>query len=188
MGTELTGKRLQLLAETLPRLARLAVLWSSPTSHLTQYQAKVIDDLRVTASGMSIELKILSVRTLAELSNAFKDIARAHVEALYVVDSALFYGHRKELAALALQARLPATYRTKTFVQDGGLMSYGADFADQARRAAGYVDKILRGAKPGDLPIEQASKLEFVINLRTARALGLTIPQSMLTRADEIIK
>jgi putative ABC transport system substrate-binding protein len=187
MTTELSAKRLQLLKETMPRLTRVGVLWN-PATPLSPFQAKVIEDVRTAAASMAIKLKIVSVGTPEKFNGAFTDVSRAHVQAVYLVENPLFYAHRKALAALALQARLPAIYGTRAFADDGGLMSYGADYADQARRAAAYVDKILKGAKPGDLPIEQATKLELVINLKTAKALGLTIPQSVLARADEVIR
>ena len=187
MTTELSAKRLQLLKETMPRLSRVGVLWN-PANPLSSFQARVIEDVKTAAASMSIELKIVSVGTPEKFNAAFTDVSRAHVQAVYLVENPLFYGHRKALAALALQARLPTIYGTRAFADDGGLMSYGADYADQARRAAAYVDKILKGAKPGDLPIEQATKLEFVINLKTAKALGLIIPQSVLARADEVIR
>jgi putative ABC transport system substrate-binding protein len=185
MTTELTAKRLQLLKETVPRLTRLGVLWN-PTNPPSPFQAKVIEDLKAAAASMAIELKVVTAGTVEQFSAAFADISRAHVQALYLVENPLFYAHRRTLATLALQARLPAIYGTKAFADDGELMSYGADYADQARRAAGYVDRILKGAKPGDLPIEQATELQFVVNLKTARALGLTIPQSVLARAEVI--
>jgi putative ABC transport system substrate-binding protein len=187
MTTDLTAKRVQLLQEAIPRLTRLGVLWN-PSHSLSPFQAKVIEDLKAAAASMAIDLKIATAATAQEFSAAISEINRAHVQALYVVENPIFYAHRKTLAALILQARMPAIYGTKAFADDGGLMSYGADYASQARRAASYVDKILRGAKPGDLPIEQATELQLVVNLKTAKALGITIPESMLLRADEVIQ
>jgi putative ABC transport system substrate-binding protein len=187
MTTELSAKRLQLLKETVPQLARVAVLWN-PTTPLAPFQSKVIEDLKAAAPSMSIELKIVTVQAPEEFNTAFKDISRAQVQALYLVESPLFYGHRKTLAALALQARLPAIYGTKAYANDGGLMSYGPSNPDLFRRAATYVDKILKGARPADLPVEQPTKFELVINLKTAKALGLTIPPSLLQRADQVIE
>jgi putative ABC transport system substrate-binding protein len=187
MTADLTAKRVQLLKETLPRLTRIGVLWN-PTNPPSPFQAKIIQDLKAAATLLGIELKMATAATVSELSTAIADINRAHVQALYFVENPMFYAHRKTLATLALQARLPAIYGTRVFAEDGGLMSYGANYSDQARRAAGYVDKILKGAKPEDLPIEQATELELVVNLKTAKALGLTIPQSILARADKVIQ
>jgi putative ABC transport system substrate-binding protein len=184
MATELSAKRLQLLKETIPGLTRVAVLWHeyTPTSR------KVLEDIKAAAPSLSIQVKVVKAQTPEEFSPAFAEISRAHVQALYLIESPLFYGYRKMLATLALKARLPAIYGTRSFAEDGGLMSYGADILDQARRAAGYVNKILKGAKPSDLPIEQATKLELVVNLKTAKTLGLMIPTSILARADEVIR
>jgi len=149
---------------------------------------KGIEKIRAVAPSLSVEVKVLKVETPEQFDSAFAEASRAHVQAMYIFESPLFYGHRRTLTALAVKARLPAIYGTRVFAEDGGLMSYGADILDQARRAAGYVDKILKGAKAGDLPIEQTTKLELVINLKTAKALGITIPESILLRADEVIR
>jgi putative tryptophan/tyrosine transport system substrate-binding protein len=187
MTTELTAKRLQLLKETVPRLTRLGVLWN-PTDSMSPFYLKVINDLKAAADSMAIDLKIVRAATPEQFSSAIADASRSDVQALYLVENPIFYAHRRTLARLALQARLPTIYGTRVFAEDGGLMSYGANYIDLARRAARYVDRILRGAKPGDLPIEQATALEFVLNAKTAKALGLTIPQSLLERADEVIR
>jgi putative ABC transport system substrate-binding protein len=187
MTTDLTGKRVQLLKETLPHLTRLGVLWN-PTNPPSQFQATVIKDLKAAATSLGIELRMATAATVRQFSTAISEIGRAQVQAVYLVENPMFYAHRKTLATLALQARLPAIYATKVFAEDGGLMSYGANYTDLARRAAGYVDKILKGAKPGDLPIEQVTKIELVVNLKTAKALGLAIPESILQRADEVIR
>lgn len=187
MLTDLTAKRVQLLKETLPRLTRLGVLWN-PTNPPSQFQITVIEDLKAAATSLGIELKMATAATVPQFSTAIAEISRSQVQALYLVENPLFYAHRKTLATLSLQARLPAIHGTKVFAEDGLLMSYGANYTDLARRAAGYVDKILRGAKPADLPIEQATELQLVVNLRTAKVLGLTIPQSVLARADEVIQ
>jgi putative ABC transport system substrate-binding protein len=187
MTTDLTAKRVQLLKETLPRLTRLGVLWN-PTNPPSPFQAKIVEDLKAAATSLGIELKMATAASVQEFSSAIAEISRAQVQALYLVENPVFYAHRKALATLALQARLPAIYGTKVFAEDGGLMSYGANYSDQARRAASYVDKILRGAKPQDLPIEQATALQLVVNLKTAKVLGLAIPRSVLARADEVIQ
>jgi putative ABC transport system substrate-binding protein len=137
---------------------------------------------------MSIELNVVAVRTPDDLDAAFSSIRRVHPQALYLVETAVLYTRRVTIAKLALHAKLPTIYGTRAFTEAGGLMSYGMDYADQIRRAAGYVDKILKGANPGDLPIEQPTKFELVVNLKTAKALGITIPQSILLRADEVIR
>ena len=184
MITELSAKRLQLLKEAIPRLTRVAVLWNPDTP----YHTKVVEDLKATAPSMSIKLNFVPTRTPEEIGPAFSAVSRAHARALYVVSDPLFITHRTTLLKLASKARLPVTYGERTFVDGGGLMSYGPNFGDLVRRSAGYVDKILKGAKPSDLPIEQPTKFEFVVNLKTAKALGITIPQSILLRADEVIR
>lgn len=184
MTTELNVKRLELLKETMPKLARVAVL-SNPNM---PYVPKTIEELKAAARSMSIELSIATARTPEEFEAAFRTIRRARAQALYLIESPLFYGHRTTLAKLVARARLPAIYGTRAFADEGGLMSYGASYEDLMRRCAGYVDKILRGAKPGDLPIEQPTKFEFVVNLRTAQALGLSIPQAVFLQADDVIK
>jgi putative ABC transport system substrate-binding protein len=130
----------------------------------------------------------VGVRTPEEIGTAFATVSRAHAQALYVLGAPLFTTHRTTLLKLSSTARLPTIYAARQYADEGGLMSYGANYADQLRRSAGYVDKILKGAKPGDLPIEQPTKFEFVVNLKTAKALGLTIPESILLRADEVIR
>ena len=130
----------------------------------------------------------MGVRTPEEFGPAFSAVSRAHAQALYVIEDAFFFTHRTTLLKLASKARLPAIYGEREFADEGGLMSYGPNFGDLFRRSAGYVDKILKGAKPGDLPIEQPTKFELVVNLKTAKALGITIPESILLRADEVIR
>ena len=187
MTTDLSAKLLQLLKETSPRLSRVAVLWN-PDTPLSPVQTKTVENLKLAASLLSIELIFVRARTLEELEAAFTSASRARVQALYVAESPLFYVQRAVLTQLAAKARLPAIYRTRAFADAGGLLSYGVDWLDHARRAALYVDKILKGANPGDLPIEQPTKFELVVNLKTAQALGITIPQSILLRADEVIR
>ncbi len=184
MTTELSAKRLQLLKETIPRLTRVAVLWNPDTL----FHPKVIEELKAVAPSLSIELSVVGVRTPEEIGPAFSAVRRAHAQALYVIGDGLLLAHRAMLVKLASKDRLPSIYFARHFADAGGLMSYGANFGDLYRRSAGYVDKILKGAKPGDLPIEQPTKFEFVINLKTAKALGLSIPESILLRADEVIR
>jgi putative ABC transport system substrate-binding protein len=187
MSPELSAKRLQLLKETLPRLKRVAVVWT-PSGSLTLTAPRMIEDLKTAALSMSLDLTFVSAQTPQEFGAAFSAANQTHAQAVDLIESALFYSQRTTLARLALQSRLPAIYGTKAFAEEGGLMSYGVNYADQLRRAAGYVDKILKGRKPGDLPIEQPTKFELVVNLKTAKALGITIPQSILLQADEVIK
>jgi putative ABC transport system substrate-binding protein len=184
MGTELSAKRLQLLKEAIPRVVRVAVL-SNPD---TPYVPKVIEELNAAAPSLSIELKFVAVRTPEEFSPAFSAVSRAHAQALYVIDDVFFFTNRTTLLKLASKRRLPAMCVAREYADEGGLMSYGASYGDLMRRSAGYVDKILRGAKPGDLPIEQPTKFELVVNLKAAKALGITIPESILLRADEVIR
>ena len=141
------------------------------------------------APSLSIELSFVSARTPEEIGPAFSAVSRAHAEALYVIGDAFFFTHRTTLLKLASKARLPVTLRGRgTSPTQVRLMSYGPNVDDLFRRSAGYVDKILKGAKPGDLPIEQPTKFELVVNLKTAKALGITIPESILLRADEVIR
>ena len=184
MTTDLSAKQLQLLKETVPRATRVAVLWNPDTP----YSPKVIEELKAAAPSLSIELKFVGVRTPEEIGPAFPAVSRAHVQALYVIEDPLFTTHRATLVKLASKARLPAIYGDRHFTDEGGLMSYGASYGDLMHRSAGYVDRILKGAKPGDLPIEQPTKFELVVNLKTAKALGLTIPESVLLQADVVIR
>ncbi|HKQ25607.1 MAG TPA: ABC transporter substrate-binding protein [Burkholderiales bacterium] len=184
MGIELSAKRLQLLKEAIPPLNRVAVLWNPDTPST----AKMVEDLKAVASSMSIELTLVSVQTPEGFDAAFATVARANAQGLYVVGGPLFYAYRTTLAKLATKARLPGIAGARYYADGGGLMSYGASMQDQMHRAAVYVDKILKGAKPGDLPIEQPTMFELVVNLKTAKALGITIPESILLRADEVIR
>jgi putative ABC transport system substrate-binding protein len=183
MSIELSAKRLQLLKKTIPRLTRVAVLWNPDTPY-----PKVIEVLKAAARSLSIELTFVGVRTPEEFGPAFSDVSRAHAQALYLVGDALFFSHRKTLVQLASKGKLPAIYWQRNFPDEGGLMSYASNISDLMRRSAWYVDKILKGVKPADLPIEQPTKFEFVVNLKTARALGLTIPESVLLETDEVIR
>ena len=184
MTTELSAKRLQLLKELLPRLTRIAVLWNPDT----QFHARMIEDLNAAARSLSIELTMVAARTSEEIGPAFLAVSQAHAQALYVIEDAFFYTHRTTLVDLASKARLPVIYGEKRFAEEGGLMSFGTNFGDLYRRAAGYVGKLLKGAKPGDLPIEQPTTFELVVNLKAAKTIGLTIPKSILLRADEVIR
>jgi putative ABC transport system substrate-binding protein len=168
MTAELSTKRLQLLKETIPRLARVAVLWNPETP----YHPRVIQDLKAAAPSLALELSFADASTFAQLDRAFARIQRANAQAVYVIEDGVFLGNTATINRLALKARLPAMFAQRRVVVDGGLMSYGPSFADLFRRSAGYVDKILNGTKPGDLPVEQPTKFELAINLKTARALA----------------
>ncbi len=184
LETELSGKRLELLKETLPNLSRVALLWN-PTH---PGQALALKDTQEAARALGVTLISMEVRTREDFESVFGAIAKERAGALSVLLNPLTFSHRGQLTALAAKHRLPAMYAIREFVDAGGLMAYGPSFPDSYRRAATYVDKILKGAKPGDLPVEQPTKLELVINIKTAKALGLTIPQSMFIRADEVIQ
>ena len=184
MATELSAKRLQLLKETIPRLTHVAVLWNPHTP----WHPRVIDELKAAAPSLSIELSVVSAGAPAEIGPAFSVVSRAHARALFVLEDAFFFTHRMMLFKLASKTRLPTMYGLRQYVDTGGLMSYGANLGDLYRRSAGYVDKLLKGANPADLPIEQPTKFELVINLKTAKTLGITVPESILLRADEVIR
>jgi putative ABC transport system substrate-binding protein len=184
MSDDLAVKRLELLKETIPSLTRVAVL-RNPAN---PWHTRAVEYLKAAAPSLSIELSIVGMRTPEEIGPAFSAVSRAHAQALYVTGDGLSISHRAMLVKLASKARLPTIYWARHFADEGGLMSYGASFVELWRRSAGYVDKILKGAKPGDLPIEQPTELEFVVNLKTAKALGITIPESILLRANEVIR
>ena len=184
MWTELTTKRLQLLKEAVPGATRVAVLWNPKTP----YHATVVKEIKTAAPSLSIKPRFVETRDPHDLDRAFSAIVQEHPQALYVVGGSLFAAHRTRLLDLVSKARLPASYGAREFPDHGGLMSYGPNVADMYHRAAVYVDKILKGAKAGDLPIEQPTRFELVINVRTARALGLKIPQALLLRADQVIR
>jgi len=181
---ELSGKRLQLLRETLPRLARVALLWDAGNVGM----ADRVKETEAAARQLGVTLHVEWVRDLAGLDRAFTTLAQARLDAFLTTVEPFTGDHRQRIVAFAAQQRLPAMYEERDFVDAGGLMAYGPSLAANYRRAATYVDKILKGTKPSDLPVEQPTKFELVINLKTAKALGLTIPQSILIRADEVIR
>jgi putative ABC transport system substrate-binding protein len=184
MLAELAAKRLQLLKEAMPSLARVVVLWNPPTP----YHARAVENLKAIAPSLAIELTFVSVRTPGEIGPAFEVVNRARAQALYVIDSPPFFTHRTTLLQLAAKARLAVISGERPYADEGGLLSYGPNYEDQLRRTAGYVDKILKGAKPGGLPIEQPTTFTLVVNLKTARLLGITIAESILLRADQVIR
>ena len=183
-GLEIVAKQLELLKETVPKIRRVAIL-SNPTN---AYHQLAIREVNVAARSLGVQLQLLEVRGPKEFDGAFAAMVKEHAAALLVVADSLFNIHRTRLADLAARSRLPAAYGTRDLGEIGCLMSYGPSFRDLHRRGAAYVDKILKGAKPADLPVEQPTKFELVINLKTAKALGLTLPPSLLRRADQIIE
>ncbi len=181
---DLPGKRLQLLTEAVPKAKRVAVLWD-PTE---PGRRDTLRQVEVAARGLGLELQPLEVRSPAELDSAFTNMTRGAAAAVLVLESPRFGAQRRRIAELTLRSRLPAMCVQWRYAEDGCLMSYGASFTDLHRRAASFVDKILKGAKPADLPVEQPTKFELVINAKTAKTLGLTIPSSLLLRADKVIE
>jgi len=184
MATELVGKRVELLREAVPGVSRLAVLLGPPAPADPLF----LREAEVAAQTFRIELQVLRARDPGEFDSTFAAMTRERASAVLVLQHPIFFPHRALLAELAVKHRLPTMHANRELVEAGGLMSYGANLEAMFQRAATYVDKILKGAKPGDLPVEQPTKFEFVINLKTAKALGLKIPQSVLLRADQVIQ
>ncbi len=184
MAPELVGKRLELLKEIVPKLTRVAVLWD-PQDRSSTLSWK---EIQLPARGLGVQLHSLEVRGTNDLAKAFEDATRARAGALAIMPDPVFVTNLKRIADLAAKHRLPSIFHLREFVGSGGLMAYGVDRSDMFRRAATYVDKILKGAKPADLPVEQPTRFELVINLKTAKALGLTIPPSVLVRANQVIQ
>jgi putative ABC transport system substrate-binding protein len=194
-GTNITGlaldnvdvaeKRLQLLKEAVPRLARVAVLANRENLSFTALQ---LAQTRSAGERLRVAVQLVEVRGPSDLAGAFTAMTRGHAGAVIILPDPMFGFHRKRIAELAVQHRLPSTYDAKVFAEDGGLLAYGPLLNDFYRRAAVYVDKILKGAKPADLPVEQPTKFELVINLKTAKAIGVTIPLSLRQRADQVIE
>jgi putative ABC transport system substrate-binding protein len=184
MVPEMGGKRLQLLKQVLPGVSRVAILWNAANP----YPALVFGQTEGAARGLRIQLQSLEVRSPGDFHRALEAAARQRAGALLTVEDPLTVGQRTQIVDFTAKNRLPAMHGLRDFVEIGGLMSYGVSLADLRRRAAGYVDKILKGAKPGDLPIEQPTKFELVINLKTAKALGLRIPPPLLQRLDQVIE
>ena len=185
VAPELEGKRLQIIQQLIPRLSRLGVLWN-PGNPATK---QVFEETQVIAERLRVTLEpVVEVRRVDEFESAFARIARARPQALDVLVDRLLLAHRTRIVDFVAEQRLPAMYPYREYVDAGGLLSYAPSNIALFRGAATYVDKILKGAKPADLPVEQPTKFELVINLKTAKALGLTIPQSLLLRADEVIQ
>jgi putative ABC transport system substrate-binding protein len=183
MAPDLGGKRLELLKELLPRLGRVAVLWNATNP----YAALVYKQTQAAGRTLGIEVQSLAVRGPDDFEGAFEAARQQHSDALITVEDPLTGANRERIVHFAAVDRLPSLHGYREDVVAGGLISYGANFADLFRRAAGYVDKILKGVKPADLPVQQPTKFELVINLKTAKAFGLQVPPSLLGRADEVI-
>jgi putative tryptophan/tyrosine transport system substrate-binding protein len=183
LAPELDGKRLELLKEAFPKIARVAFLWRVPSA-----RADLFKEAEAVAKTLGLRLQSVGVKGPDDFESAFKAAKSGGAEALIVISNPLSNTHRARIVDLAAKNRLPAIYPSTDFVEEGGLMSYGADILDNWRRAAIYVDKILKGANPSDLPVEQPKKFEFVINLKAAREMGLTIQPNVLARADSVMR
>jgi putative ABC transport system substrate-binding protein len=184
MGVDLSAKRLQLLSEAIPTLTRVAVLWNPGTP----FHGKAAKDIESAARTLSISVTLVAAERPSDFPRALSAAKQAHAQALYVMEDPVFILYRKKLLDATARAKLPCIYSDRNFPDQGGFISYGADLRDMFRRSVQYVDRILKGAKPADLPIEQPTKFELVVNLKTAKALGLTLPESILLRADEVIR
>jgi putative ABC transport system substrate-binding protein len=184
MAPDVAAKRLQLLKEVVPRASRVAVLWNAA------YPGKAIEfrETQAAARALGVIVQSVEIRQPADFDRAFAAIAKGAPDALIAFSEPLASAHRGRIIDFAAKHRLPMISEVRAFADSGGLMTYGADARDLARRAAHYVDRIFRGAKPADLPVEQPTRFYLVINLRTARALGLTMPPSVLIRADHLIE
>jgi len=187
VAPELSGKQLELLKEIIPRLSRVAVLVSLTQSSRTRTQT--LKEIEVAARAFGVKLQYLDVQSLKDIEAAFRAARKGQADAvLWLVSGPIGGTQRSRIAELAVQSRLPAIYEQAEYVEAGGLMSYGVSFTDLDRRAATYVDKILKGAKPADLPVEQPKKFEFIVNLKAAKQIGLTIPPNVLARSDRVIR
>jgi putative ABC transport system substrate-binding protein len=184
MVPDLVGKQLEVLKETVPNVSRVALLWN-PANPASVPQVR---EAEAAARALRVRLQTLEARGPQEIDSAFAAMTKERAGALVVLTDSILTNQRSQIAELAAERRLPAIYGNSEHAEAGGLMAYSANFLDLERRAATYVDKILKGAKPGDLPVEQPANLELVINLKTAKALGLTIPPSLLQRADQVIE
>jgi putative tryptophan/tyrosine transport system substrate-binding protein len=184
LRSELSGKRLELLKEIVPKLSRVAILGSSTNPG----NAELLKETELAAGAFGVKLQYLDVRGAIDLETAFREAGTGRADAILVLAGPVFSIRRTEVIQLAIKSRLPAIYDRRDFSEAGGLMTYGVSVADLDRRAATYVDKILKGAKPADLPVEQPTKFEFIINLKTAKQIGLTIPPNVLARADRVIR
>jgi putative tryptophan/tyrosine transport system substrate-binding protein len=183
LSAELSGKRLELLKEIVPRLSRVAVFDNS-----TGGNAQVLKETKHTAGALGVKLQYLDVQSAKDIETAFRAASKARANAVLMLPNPVHFSERTHIAELAIKSRLPVIYGRPEYVEAGGLINYGVSFTDLDRRAATYVDKILKGTKPADLPVEQPIKFEFVINLKAAKQIGLTIPPNVLARADKVIR
>ncbi len=184
LAPEVSGKRLELLKEIIPKLSRVAVLGISTRPG----NAQSLKEVELAAGTFKVQVQYLDVLDVKEIETAFRAATKGRAEAVLVLQSPFFNSQRKQIVDLAIKNRLPVNFPQNEYVEEGGLMSYAPNYADLFRRAATYVDKILKGAKPADLPVEQPKKFEFIINLKAAKQIGLTIPPNVLARADKVIK
>jgi len=184
LAPEIGGKQLELLKEIVPRLSRVAVLGTSTQPG----NAQSLREAEVAAQALAVKLQYLDVLSPKDIEPVFRTASNGRAQAVLVLRASVFFSHRKQIVDLAAKRQLPAMYYTTEYVEEGGLMTYGVSITDLFRRAATYVDKILKGAKPAELPIEQPTKFELVINLKTAKRIGLTISPNVLARADRVIK
>jgi putative ABC transport system substrate-binding protein len=184
LNTELGGKRLELLKEAVPKLARVAVLYDPGSPNHVLH----LKEVQTAARPLGLTVRSWEVRGADDFEKVFAALSKGRPDGLYVPPGPLHTTNRNRIVDFALKSRLPSMWGNREFVDSGGLMSYGADLADSHRRVAFFVDKILKGAKPGDLPVEQPTKFELVINLKTAKQIGVTIPQKVLARADRVIR
>jgi putative tryptophan/tyrosine transport system substrate-binding protein len=187
LGPELIAKRFGLLKDVMSGLSRVAALWH-PAAYGQRTIEGMLRETETAAQSLGLQLQLVPALGPGDLDGAFITMSRGHADAVILLPSPMLYGEHKHIVELAAKSRLPAMYAAREFVEDGGLMSYGASLPDLFRRAATYVDKILKGANPADLPVEQPTKLEFVFNLKTAKELGMVIPREFLLLADEVIE
>ena len=184
LAPEISGKQLELLKEIVPKLSRVAVFGTSTSPGY----ARVLKEIELAAKPFKVQLQYLDVLGSKDIETAFRAASKERDDAVVTLPSGILSSHRPQLADLAVKNRLPVIYQDGPFVEDGGLMTYSASPVDLHRRAATYVNKILKGAKPADLPVEQPTKFEFIVNLKAAKQIGLTIPPNVLARADRVIR
>jgi putative ABC transport system substrate-binding protein len=184
LAPEISGKQLELLKEIVPRLSRVGVLGTSTNPG----NAQVLKEMELAAGAYGVQLQYLDVRDPKDIETAFRAASKGRADAVVALASAFLISQQAQIAELAIKSRLPAIYERREYVEVGGLMAYGVSINDLDRRAATYVDKILKGTKPADLPVEQPKKFEFIINLKAAKQIGLTIPPNVLARADKVIR
>ncbi len=184
MASDLAGKQFEMLKQAVPKASRVALLWNPANPG----GAAQLREAKTAARALGLRLQALEARAPQEIDSAFAAMTRERADALVVLGDAILYNQRNQIAELAAKSRLPSASALREYAEAGGLIAYGTDSLDLERRSTAFVDKILKGAKPADLPVEQPTKFELVINLKTAKALGLTIPQSILVRADEVIQ